>query len=105
MKSTMRYAALTAALITALGLVALPRVGAAGANDDLVFLQPPGVNESGDPDIPDGTISITVFGFTLWGKAESGRIVVVLYRARERAQTAATWHGAVGRGTMDTKPR
>jgi hypothetical protein len=51
MKSEMRYAALLAALVLVLGLIAMPRAGAAGGNDDLEFLQPPG-GEFGDPDIP-----------------------------------------------------
>ncbi len=46
MRLTKRYAAPFAALILALGLVALPREGAAGENDDVVLLPRP----SGDPD-------------------------------------------------------
>ena len=48
MKWTMRYAALLAALVLALGLVAIIRPGAAGADDDVVMLRQPGA--SGDPD-------------------------------------------------------
>ena len=51
MKCSMRFAALLAALILALGLVALPRAGLAAGNDDVEFLEPPG-GESGDPDGP-----------------------------------------------------
>ena len=51
MKLKMRYTALLAALILALGLIAMPRAGAAGGDDYLELLQPPG-GENGDPDGP-----------------------------------------------------
>lgn len=51
MKGTTRYAALLAALILALGLVALPQAAVATGNSDVEFLQPPG-GDSGDPDMP-----------------------------------------------------
>ncbi len=47
MKLTKRNAVLLAVLIVALGVVALPRGGAAGGNEDVVQM-PPG--ENGDPD-------------------------------------------------------
>lgn len=49
MKSKMWYTALLAALILALGLIAMPRAGAAGGNDDVELVPPPG-GENGDPD-------------------------------------------------------
>lgn len=49
MKSKMRYTALLAALIMALGLIAMPRAGAAGGNDDVELMLPPGA-QFGDPD-------------------------------------------------------
>ena len=60
MKSTMRYAAMLAALVLALGLVGVMRPGVATAtNEDVEFLQPP--SDKGDPDTGGGT------SFTTWG--------------------------------------
>jgi hypothetical protein len=59
MTSKRWYAAALAALVLVIGLIALPRVGAAGSNDDLEFLQPPGV-QYGEPDIPGHNRSVSV---------------------------------------------
>lgn len=53
MKWMLRYAVLLAALVIALGSVAAIRPEVAAANDDVIFLQPPG-GERGDPDIGGG---------------------------------------------------
>jgi hypothetical protein len=74
MTSKKRCAALLAALILALGLIAVPRSSAAAGNDDLELLQPPGV-QFGDPDSPDGVVRICAFGFRVWGQFEAGRLL------------------------------
>ena len=66
MRSKMWYAALLAALILALGLVALP-TGTASGNDDLELLQPPG-GENGDPD-SGGPSKYFTFGWSSWFSA------------------------------------
>jgi hypothetical protein len=68
-------AVLLAALLVALVLMAQPRASAAGANDDVEFIQPPG-GENGDPD-SGGPNRYFVTRFCSWIAAQSRRLALV----------------------------
>lgn len=72
---TMRYAALLAALVLALGLVAIMRPGAAAADGDEVMLPAP--TTRGDPDQPGGVRGPVTNWVYWWNSAKQS-----LQRAR-----------------------
>lgn len=81
MKRMMRYAALLAALVLALGLVELMRPGVATANEDFELLRLP--SNKGDPD--DGGPS-RIFGITLTSWFASARRSLALLGASAARQ-------------------
>lgn len=104
MTSKMRYAALLAALILALGLIAMPRAGAASGNDDLEFLQPPGP-QFGDPDMPDGIARFYVFGIRAWVGIEAGRLFVFACPARYQSRSVVSTARVTRPSVVSTKTK
>lgn len=98
MKWTMRYAALLAALVLALGLVGVMRPSAAAA-DDPVEIQPPPSNK-GDPD-SGGTSRFLTFGWIYWNSSLTRTLSFLglspVTRRGVNGYTSARWQAALTR--------
>jgi len=100
-----RYPATLVAVFLALALLVLPRASAAGMDDDVrAFLNPPD-SEAGDPDSPGGVRRVYLFGLSVQGRFEGGRLLLLAYPARQGTRPVAVNLAARRRAMVGIKTR